>query len=123
MNYRRFLPVAIPLNRYVINSPMLLDFQNDADGGLTLYIQHDSPDKDKECIWSRRAGPSQCTCVSIGPSRQRSTARGNSRPCNGRSESEDTSFGRSSGNRSLMYLLELLSPLSRHRRASGRKEG
>jgi hypothetical protein len=30
---------------------MLPDLKRDADGGLTLYIQHDSPGKDKESNW------------------------------------------------------------------------
>jgi hypothetical protein len=45
------LLVANPLNRYLINSPMLPDLKRDADGGLTLYVQHDSPGKDKESNW------------------------------------------------------------------------
>jgi hypothetical protein len=45
------LLVANPLNRYLINSPMLPDLKLDADGGVTLYIQHDSPGKDKESNW------------------------------------------------------------------------
>lgn len=39
------------LKRYLINSPMLPNLQKDMDGGLTLYIQHDSPGKDKESNW------------------------------------------------------------------------
>jgi hypothetical protein len=42
---------ANPLNRYLINLPMLPDLKRDADGGLTLYAQHDSPGKDKESNW------------------------------------------------------------------------
>lgn len=45
------LLVANPLNRYLINSPMLPDLKRDADGGLTLYIQRESPGKDKESNW------------------------------------------------------------------------
>lgn len=45
------LLVENPLNRYLINSPMLPGLQLDADGGLTLYIQHDSPGADKESNW------------------------------------------------------------------------
>ena len=45
------LLVANPINRYLINSPMLPDLKKDADGGLTLDIQHDSPGKDKESNW------------------------------------------------------------------------
>lgn len=45
------LLVANPLNRYLINSPMLPDLKRDADGGLTLYVQRQSPGKDKESNW------------------------------------------------------------------------
>jgi hypothetical protein len=45
------LLVANPLNRYLINSPMLPGLKRDAEGGLTLYLQHESPGKDKESIW------------------------------------------------------------------------
>ncbi|MBE0637231.1 MAG: DUF1254 domain-containing protein [Bacteroidales bacterium] len=40
-----------PIDRYLINSPMLPDMKMDADGGLTLYIQHESPGKDLESNW------------------------------------------------------------------------
>jgi len=43
--------VANSLNRYLVNSPMLPNLKRDADGGLTLYIQHDSPGQDKEANW------------------------------------------------------------------------
>jgi hypothetical protein len=42
---------ANPLNRYLINSPMLPDLKKDADGGLTIHIQHESPGKDREANW------------------------------------------------------------------------
>lgn len=45
------LLTANPLNRYLINSPMLPDLKQDADGGITLYIQKDSPGKDIESNW------------------------------------------------------------------------
>jgi len=45
------LLVANPINRYLVNSPMLTQFQRDADGGLTLFIQNESPGKDKEANW------------------------------------------------------------------------
>jgi hypothetical protein len=37
-----------PINRYLINSPMLPNMKKNADGSLTLYIQKDSPGADKE---------------------------------------------------------------------------
>ncbi|MEA3412877.1 MAG: DUF1254 domain-containing protein, partial [Pseudomonadota bacterium] len=40
-----------PINRYLINSPMLDQLKKNADGSLTLYIQKDSPGKDKESNW------------------------------------------------------------------------
>ena len=42
---------ANPLNRYLINSPMLPSLKRDADGGITLYVQHESPGKDEESNW------------------------------------------------------------------------
>ncbi|MFN8391801.1 MAG: DUF1254 domain-containing protein [Bdellovibrionota bacterium] len=42
---------ANPLNRYLLNSPMLPQFKRDADGGLTLFIQHESPGKELEPNW------------------------------------------------------------------------
>ena len=45
------LLVANPLERYLINSPMLPDLKRDADGALTLYVQRESPGKDKESNW------------------------------------------------------------------------
>src|SRR5438477_3546938 len=45
------LLVANPINRYLINSPMLPQLKRDADGGLTLLIQNESPGKEKEANW------------------------------------------------------------------------
>jgi len=45
------LLVANPINRYLINSPMLPALKQDADGGYTIYVQKDSPGADKESNW------------------------------------------------------------------------
>jgi hypothetical protein len=45
------LLVANPIDRYLLNSTMLDDFVRDNDGGITIYIQHDSPGKDLESNW------------------------------------------------------------------------
>jgi hypothetical protein len=42
---------ANPLDRYLINSPMLPDLKKDADGGVTLYVQNASPGADKDSNW------------------------------------------------------------------------
>ena len=42
---------ANPLQRYVINSPMLPTLQRDPDGGLTIDVQHDSPGAGRESNW------------------------------------------------------------------------
>jgi hypothetical protein len=40
-----------PINRYLINSPMLPAMKANADGSLTIYIQNKSPGADKEGNW------------------------------------------------------------------------
>jgi hypothetical protein len=45
------LLIKNPINRYLINSPMLPSMKKDKDGSLTLYVQKDSPGKDKESNW------------------------------------------------------------------------
>jgi hypothetical protein len=45
------LLVKNPINRYLINSPMLGQMKKNSDGGITLYVQKDSPGKDKEPNW------------------------------------------------------------------------
>lgn len=49
---------ANPLNRYLINSPMLPGLRKDSDGGVTLYLQHESPGSERETNWlPTPAGP------------------------------------------------------------------
>jgi hypothetical protein len=43
--------VANPLDRYLINSPMLPRLKRDADGGLTIHVQRDSPGPERESNW------------------------------------------------------------------------
>ncbi len=43
--------VSNPINRYLINSPMLPSLVADRDGGYTFYIQNESPGPDKEANW------------------------------------------------------------------------
>jgi hypothetical protein len=45
------LLVKNPLDRYLINSPMLDQLKKDKDGGITLYVQHESPGKELESNW------------------------------------------------------------------------
>jgi hypothetical protein len=45
------LLVENPINRYLINSPMLPTMKTNTDGALTLYIQNKSPGTDKESNW------------------------------------------------------------------------
>ncbi|WP_368565194.1 DUF1254 domain-containing protein [Pseudoxanthomonas sp. UTMC 1351] len=45
------LLVANPIDRYLLNSPMLPNFRKDPDGGITLLIQNESPGKDKQANW------------------------------------------------------------------------
>lgn len=42
------LLIKNPINRYLINSPMLLSMKKNPDGSLTLYIQKNSPGEVKE---------------------------------------------------------------------------
>jgi hypothetical protein len=45
------LLIENPINRYLVNSPMLPDLKRNGDGSLTLYIQKDNPGADKESNW------------------------------------------------------------------------
>ncbi len=40
-----------PINRYLINSPMLSSLIKDPDGGITLYVQNESPGANREANW------------------------------------------------------------------------
>lgn len=52
------LLIRNPINRYLINSPMLREMKKSADGSLTIHIQKDSPGADKEGNWlPAPAGP------------------------------------------------------------------
>jgi hypothetical protein len=45
------LLIENPINRYLINAPMLPELKKNSDGSLTLYIQKESPGTDKESNW------------------------------------------------------------------------
>ena len=45
------LLVENPINRYLINSTMLNQLKKDADGAITLQVQHTSPGKEQEANW------------------------------------------------------------------------
>lgn len=45
------LLVDNPIKRYLINSPMISQLKKDTDGSITLYIQNESPGKEKESNW------------------------------------------------------------------------
>jgi hypothetical protein len=45
------LLIENPINRYLINSPMMPDMKKGKDGSLTLYIQKDAPSADKKANW------------------------------------------------------------------------
>lgn len=48
---RTKLMIKNPIDRYLINSAMLRTLKKDADGGVTLYLQHDSPGRNLESNW------------------------------------------------------------------------
>jgi hypothetical protein len=45
------LLIENPINRYLINSPMLPGMKKNPDGSLTLHLQKESPGADKESNW------------------------------------------------------------------------
>jgi len=50
-NLPESLMIENPINRYLINSPMLPELKKDADGSITLYLQNESPGKALESNW------------------------------------------------------------------------
>jgi hypothetical protein len=45
------LLIKNPINRYLINSPMLPNMKKNEDGSLTIHIQKDSPGADQQSNW------------------------------------------------------------------------
>jgi len=45
------LLIENPINRYLINSPMLPGLKKNKDGSLTMYIQKDAPSAEKKANW------------------------------------------------------------------------
>jgi hypothetical protein len=57
-----------PLNRYLLNSPMMDDFVMNDDGSLTIYIQRESPGVALEANWLPTPdGPFYATLRLYGP--------------------------------------------------------
>ena len=83
------LLVANPINRYLINSPMLPQFeQRRRRRADTFYIQNESPGKDKEPNWlPAPKGPFVMRCACTGRRRRRWTAHRAATPDPGRSSS------------------------------------
>jgi len=48
---RTQLLIENPINRYLVNSPMLPDLKKNADGSVTIYLQSKSPGADREANW------------------------------------------------------------------------
>ena len=66
------LLIKNPINRYLINSPMVPNMKKNADGSLTLYIQKDSRARTRRATGSLRLTTSFIwSCVSTGRRRSR----------------------------------------------------
>ena len=66
------LLIKNPINRYLINSPMLPNMKKNADGSLTLYIQKDRPARTRNPTGCpRRTTRSIWSCASTGPRQKR----------------------------------------------------
>ena len=50
-NGKTQLLIENPINRYLINSPMLPGMKKNKDGSVTMYIQKDAPSADKKSNW------------------------------------------------------------------------
>ncbi len=62
------LLVDNPIDRYLINSPMLPTLNKDTDGGITIYVQNTSPGADRESNWlPAPAGPFRIFLRLYGP--------------------------------------------------------
>ena len=69
------LLIKNPINRYLINSPMLPGMKKNEDGSLTLYIQKDSPARTRKRIGCPRPmtrSISSCACTGRRAKRLRS---------------------------------------------------
>ena len=45
------LLITNPINRYLVNSPMLPSMKKNPDGGVTIYVSKDNPGPDKQANW------------------------------------------------------------------------
>jgi hypothetical protein len=64
-----------PLNRYLLNSPMMDQFVLNKDGSLTFYIQKESPGAALESNWLPAPdGPFYATTLRLYGRKRRSTA-------------------------------------------------
>jgi len=64
------LLIKNPINRYLINSPMLPNMKKNEDASVTLYIQKDSPGADKETNWLPAPNDLIYLVMRLGPRRK-----------------------------------------------------